>query len=176
MARAAAAITGQANNIAGTTFSIRKSNRELAPFASFAGEAEYDAEDDKPVAPPVVGCGTVLDCEQEAGLWAAPMVTMFAACAPRPVCAARPRPSGCFVDASLSSQQLLYEPSIQVRRDTTAQLASCHSLPQYDWSGCITPQQGWEATIRLSYMFESAARACLHSFLSCSHIYVHMRM
>ena len=67
MARAAAAITGQANNIAGTTFSIRKSNRELAPFASFAGEAEYDAEDDKPVAPPVVGCGTVLDCEQEAG-------------------------------------------------------------------------------------------------------------
>ena len=61
---AAAAIIGQANNIAGTRSSDRsklRSNGELAPFASFAGEVE-------PVTPPVVDCGTTGDDEQEARL------------------------------------------------------------------------------------------------------------
>lgn len=71
---AAAAIIGQANNIAGTRSSdrsdLRSKRGELASFASFtsfAGEAES-------VAPPVVDCGTVLDDEQEARLRAAPIV------------------------------------------------------------------------------------------------------
>ena len=68
---AVAAITGQANNIAGTKFSDRSnlgSNGELASFASFAGEAEFGAEHDKSVVPPFVDCGTVVDDEQEARL------------------------------------------------------------------------------------------------------------
>ena len=54
-----AAITGQANSIAGTRVSDRshlESNRELALSASFAAEAERDAEDDEPDVPPVVDC------------------------------------------------------------------------------------------------------------------------
>ena len=61
-----AAITGQANSIAGTRSSVRSNlrwNRELASSASFAGEVEYDAEHAEPEVTPVVdcGCGTLGD-------------------------------------------------------------------------------------------------------------------
>lgn len=57
----AAAITGQANNIAGTRSSDR-SNGELASFASFIA-GEDGAEHDEPVVPSVVDCSAD---EQEA--------------------------------------------------------------------------------------------------------------
>jgi hypothetical protein len=71
---AAAARTGQANNIAGTMFSDvskLRSNGALASSALFDGleaEPECDAEDDEPALPPVVDCVTVLDDEQDARL------------------------------------------------------------------------------------------------------------